>query len=78
MAQLIASSRTGDDSSRTSSRTKDRLLLLLKTRGAMTTKLLSEALAISVPATRQHLKSLGGAVDFQQQSTGVGRPAPSW
>lgn len=75
MAQLIASSRTGDDSSR---RTKDRLLLLLKSRGAMTTKMLSEALAISVPATRQHLKSLGGAVDAQQQASGVGRPAQSW
>jgi predicted ArsR family transcriptional regulator len=79
MAQLIVSERTGDDSGhRTNRRTKDRLLLLLKTRGPMTTKMLAEALGISVPAIRQHLKSLAGAVDFQQQASGVGRPAQSW
>ncbi len=43
-------------------RTKDRLLLLLKTRGPQTTKALAAALGVSVPATRAHLKSLGGSV----------------
>ncbi len=76
MVQLIASAYNGADES--NRRTKDRLLLLLKTRGAMTTKVLAEALDISVPATRQHLKSLGGSVQCARQNSGVGRPAQSW
>lgn len=60
------------------SRTADRLLMLLKTRGAMTTRGLAEALAISVPAVRQHLKSLEALVECETVNRGVGRPAQTW
>ncbi|MFV2090644.1 MAG: ArsR family transcriptional regulator [Pseudomonadales bacterium] len=60
MVELIATDHKATDEP--NQRTKDRLLLLLKTRGAMTMKVLAEALDISVPATRQHLKSLGDSV----------------
>lgn len=59
-------------------RTKDRLLLLLKTRGGMTTKALAAALGVSVPAARAHLKSLGSDVRADTEATGVGRPAQVW
>ncbi len=59
-------------------RTKDRLLLLLKTRGGMTTKALAEALDVSVPAVRAHLKSLRSDVRAETEATGVGRPAQIW
>jgi len=59
-------------------RTKERLLLLLKTRGALTTKALAAALGISVPATRTHLKSLGDQVQSASTPGGVGRPAQTW
>lgn len=59
-------------------RTADRLLLLLKTRGGMTTRALSEALEISVPAVRQHLKSLDSLVSCETVKQGVGRPAQIW
>ncbi len=63
---------------RTDLRTKERLLLLLKTRGPMTTKGLAAALSISVPATRTHLKSLGDQVQAASEPVGVGRPAQTW
>ena len=59
-------------------RTKERLLLLLKTRGAMTTRSLADALGISVPATRTHLKSLGDQVESGTAPGGIGRPAQTW
>ena len=59
-------------------RTADRLLMLLKTRGAMTTRQLAHALAISVPAVRQHLKALEGLVEGEIVKRGVGRPAQWW
>jgi len=75
MAELIARENTDPDGGR---RTKDRLLLLLKTRGPMTTKVLAGALGISVPATRQHLKSLTDSVAADATAGGVGRPAQTW
>lgn len=59
-------------------RTRDRLLLLLKMRDGLSTKALAEALDISVPAVRQHLRSLGGEVTAQSEGNGVGRPAKIW
>lgn len=59
-------------------RTADRLLMLLKTRGALSTRALAEALEISVPAVRQHLRSLGGLVESRTEKQGVGRPARQW
>ncbi len=53
-------------------------MLLLKTRGAMTTRDLAKALEISVPATRRHLDSLGDSVHAEQESGSVGRPAQRW
>ncbi len=59
-------------------RTAERLMMLLKTRGAMTTRALAEALGISVPAVRQHLIGLASLVECEIVSHGVGRPAQSW
>jgi len=73
MSELIAT-----EGAEVGSRTKDRLLLLLKTRGSMTTKALASALQISVPATRQHLQSLGGSVAVKSTTGRVGRPAQTW
>ena len=75
MTELIA--REGLDAD-AGARTKDRLLLLLKTRGGMTTKALATALGISVPAVRAHLKSLTGSVRSETEVSGVGRPAQVW
>jgi len=61
-----------------SDRTSDRLLMLLKTRGGLTTKALARALGISVPAVRQHLRGLGDEVEMEQRRAGVGRPAQVW
>jgi predicted ArsR family transcriptional regulator len=76
MPELIAVE--GTDRFGEPARTKDRLLLLLKTRGPQTTKALARALGISVPATRQHLRSLGSAVVARTMPQGVGRPAQTW
>jgi len=73
-----AGERPGGESSESVGRTKERLLLLLKTRGGMTTKALAGALGVSVPATRTHLKSLGDLVSSEHASGGVGRPAQTW
>ena len=75
MSEIIA--RESDEGVRTS-RTKERLLLLLKSRGPMTTKALAAALGISVPATRTHLRSLGDQVSSVSAASGVGRPAQTW
>ena len=59
-------------------RTRDRLLMLLKMRDGLSTKALAKALHISVPAVRQHLRSLGDEVVAQSEVNGVGRPAQIW
>lgn len=59
-------------------RTRDRLLMLLKMRDGLSTKALAQALDISVPAVRQHLRSLGDEVIAQSEVNGVGRPAQVW
>lgn len=61
-------------------RTADRLLMILKTRGAQTTRLLADALEISVPGVQQQLNRLevDGMVESRRNSGGVGRPALSW
>jgi predicted ArsR family transcriptional regulator len=53
-------------------------LLLLKTRGALSTKALARALGISVPAVRRHLQTLGDQVRAQTSVSGVGRPSQIW
>ncbi|MEM8767833.1 MAG: metalloregulator ArsR/SmtB family transcription factor [Pseudomonadota bacterium] len=73
---LIASDKPPEEAG--GRRTKDRLLLLLKSRGSQTTKDLAEALEISVPATRRHLESLSDLVYAEQESGAVGRPAQRW
>jgi predicted ArsR family transcriptional regulator len=52
--------------------------MLLKMRDGLSTKALAEALDISVPAVRQHLRALGGEVTAQSEVNGVGRPAQIW
>jgi predicted ArsR family transcriptional regulator len=61
-----------------SGRTVDRLLMLLKTRGTLSTRALAEALGISVPAVRQHLKAVDALVECETVRHGVGRPAQTW
>ena len=75
MSEIIA--RESDEGAR-GARTKERLLLLLKSRGPMTTKALAAALGVSVPATRTHLRSLGDQVSAVSAPSGVGRPAQTW
>ncbi len=52
--------------------------MLLKTRANMSTKALADALGISVPAVRQHLKAQNQFVEMDEQRQGVGRPAQIW
>lgn len=61
-------------------RTADRLLMILKSRGAQTTRMLADALAISVPGVQQQLNRLetDGMVESRTNSGGVGRPSLSW
>lgn len=61
-------------------RTADRLLMILKTRGAQTTRSLAGALEISIPGVQQQLNRLeaDGMVSSTPNSGGVGRPALSW
>ncbi|MDA1076041.1 MAG: ArsR family transcriptional regulator [Proteobacteria bacterium] len=59
-------------------RTSERMLMLLKTRGELTTRALADALEISVPAVRQHLKSQAQFIEMRRRSEGVGRPAQVW
>jgi len=69
MGDLIASDRTAD-----------RLLLLLKSHGSVTTASLAERLGITVPGVRQHLNRLEteGVVQSERRRAGVGRPARVW
>ena len=61
-------------------RTAERLLLILKTRGAQTTRALADALEISVPGVQQHLNRLAQdeLVQSHREPSGVGRPALRW
>ena len=61
-------------------RTAERLLMILKTRGAQTARALADALEISVPGVQQHLNRLAEdeLVQSQRQPGGVGRPALQW
>ncbi len=69
MSNLIATERTAE-----------RLLMILKTRGAQTTRALADALEISVPGVQQHLNRLlqDELVQSHRQAGGVGRPALRW
>ena len=69
VAELIATERTAD-----------RMLLLLKTRGAQTARALAAALEISVPGVQQHLTRLeaDGLIRSSQSAGAVGRPALVW
>jgi len=69
VAELIATERTAD-----------RVLMLLKTRGAQTTRALAAALDITVPGVQQHLSRLEAdeLVRSSQSAGGVGRPALLW
>ena len=69
MTQLIATERTAD-----------RLMMILKARGAQTTRSLADALAITVPAVQQQLNRLeADALVFSTRNVGaVGRPALLW
>jgi predicted ArsR family transcriptional regulator len=61
-------------------RTKDRVLLTLKSRGPLSTSVLARLLGISIPGVRQHLNSLTreGLIQHQTIRKGVGRPAHEW
>jgi predicted ArsR family transcriptional regulator len=65
-------------SSEHGARTADRLLMLLKTRGTVTTRALAGLLDISVPAVRQHLRSMDELVTCETVNQGIGRPAQAW
>lgn len=65
-------------STHSGTRTADRLLMLLKTRGTLTTRALARQLGISVPAVRQHLRSLDKLVTCETVNQGIGRPAQVW
>jgi predicted ArsR family transcriptional regulator len=63
-----------------SERTRDRILLQLKMRGATTAMALGERLELTPMAIRQHLANLKdeGLVTFREQKANVGRPARHW
>ncbi len=58
----------------------DRILLFLKTRGAMKAADLAEALSMTAMGARQHLATLQaqGLVSFSLQVAGRGRPRRMW
>ncbi len=61
-------------------RARDRVLLQLKTRGAQTAAQLGRRLEVTPMAVRQHLAALEkeGLVVWQDERSGVGRPARVW
>jgi predicted ArsR family transcriptional regulator len=63
-----------------SASTQDRILFLLKTKGALTAQALAERLDITAMGVRQHLYKLqeDGLVDFRDERSGVGRPPRFW
>jgi predicted ArsR family transcriptional regulator len=68
------------DSIIASDRTGDRILLALKTRGALSTSGVAELMNITVPGARQQLGNLAaaGLVESEARGDGVGRPARYW
>lgn len=74
------SSDSLENLSRTSNRTSDRFLILLKTRGPQTSAELGAALGITDEAARQQLIKLSrdGVVEGFSEVSGVGRPAQIW
>ncbi|MFQ5601325.1 MAG: helix-turn-helix transcriptional regulator [Candidatus Krumholzibacteriia bacterium] len=63
-----------------STRTRDRILFLLKTRGPHTAVQLARRLEVTPMGARQHLAQLEeqGLVGFEEERRGVGRPARTW
>ena len=61
-------------------RTRDRLLMQLKMRGATTAMMLGKRLELTSMAIRQHLANLQeeGLVDYIEKKAAVGRPARHW
>ena len=61
-------------------RTRDRVLLLLKTRGPQTAAELAGRLGVTAMAVRQHLAALESEalVSFEDERRSVGRPARVW
>ncbi|MFT7462160.1 MAG: putative ArsR family transcriptional regulator [Pseudohongiellaceae bacterium] len=59
---------------------RERILFLLKTKGATTAARLGRHLGITSMAVRQHLQRLsdGGLVGFEDERGSVGRPARIW
>lgn len=64
----------------TTERTRERLLMQLKMRGAQTAQQLAARLGITPMAVRQHLYALNhaGEVDFEDFGGKVGRPSRHW
>lgn len=60
--------------------TQDRILFLLKTKGALTAQALGERLEITAMGVRQHLYKLqeDQLVAFHDERAGVGRPSRHW
>jgi predicted ArsR family transcriptional regulator len=69
-AMKVSTTRTG----------RDRVLLVLKTRGPQTASRIAERLGVTAMAVRQHLSSLqeDGLVEFVDERRKVGRPARLW
>jgi len=61
-------------------RARDRVLLLLKTKGAQSTAQLARRLRVTPMAVRQHLAALAdeGLVQHEEERRSVGRPAHIW
>ncbi|HAX79379.1 MAG TPA: transcriptional regulator [Cyanobacteria bacterium UBA11372] len=61
-------------------RSKNQILYLLKTRGALSAIALAEALHLSAMAVRQHLQALQaeGLVSYLEEKRPVGRPVKLW
>lgn len=60
--------------------TQEKLLFLLKTRGAQSASQLAKRLQVTPVAVRQHLGKLSedGLVEWSEEALGVGRPKRSW
>ncbi|MEM9057006.1 MAG: metalloregulator ArsR/SmtB family transcription factor [Pseudomonadota bacterium] len=59
---------------------EERILYVLKSRGAQTTAAIAQRLEITSPGTRQHLDRLLGdaLVQYEDRAEGVGRPRRYW
>ncbi|MBV7314456.1 metalloregulator ArsR/SmtB family transcription factor [Shewanella sp. NIFS-20-20] len=61
-------------------KTTDKILSLLKTKGAMTAQQLADSLQLTSMGARQHLQQLtrDGLVDYIDEASGRGRPRRLW